>query len=677
LAKSTEEIKAVEVKEVNENEVIIEKELVSEEKIIDKKSISTTAAIASSDMDMQEEKEIDEVAEITIDTEEPMDEEISEDNIEEELELDQENIADEDLEVELDQENEFKEAEEDIMETKNLEEKESINEEAVFDENQEETFDAEVDSSEDDIFGSFDSEGSEEMTGFDDDDAGFAGMSEIISELKIAGKLELPLRYMPQDKNVSKSKTDFSPVFDLKVNYQKNNSETNVNIEFDEDSNEAKITEGTFKLFYKKIDVEIGKAKVVWGKGDKLHVIDTINANDYSDFINPEYIDRRIAEPMIRINYFKENSNIEFIYTPQFTPDQVPMTGPWANPTFAQLNDAFNGLGKDLEKELNKNDKAEDGQFGIRYRNSIKGYDYGFTYYAGFIKKPSLNMAAVAKLQATSEKAANLEADQLAMFQLDAQITATEEGIKQTLIANGLTPGDATYEAAYEDQYNQNVQPLQTQLMTLASEVDVTLSDIKSNPNTYYDPTQDNWEDKVVEELDLHYDPVHILGANLATIKMGINWRAELGYYITEDSDGDKYDTYNNKFGYVLGGDKNIPINNLNLNIQIQGEKILNSDEIKDNGELDIEYDKDGDYSSNLIVTKITDQYYNNKINPEITYIYNVEKNDYSIESGIEFIVKDDTKIKAKYKIFEGDPGTNFGNYKKNDYFECTFKYEF
>lgn len=550
-------------------------------------------------------------------------------------------------------------------------------------------------SSSDDIFGMFSS--SSESTdsssfGFGEDD-GFGGMGEIIEDLKISGKLELPLRYMHNDQNVKESKTYFSPVFDLKVEYKKNHSETKVNIKFDKAKDEIDLTEASFKLFYKKFDVEVGKAKVVWGKGDKLHVIDTINANDYSDFINPDYIDRRIAEPMVKLNYFKDNSNLELIYTPKFTPDQVPVSGPWANPTFRDLNGAFETLGKDLDKELNKNDKADEGQFGIRYRNSMAGYDYGFTYYAGYIKRPSLNKAAVQKLQNTSTKAATLEDDQIAIFQKDAEITATTEGVKQQvaagvaagLAAAGLTAGtpeyeaayNATYENEYQTAYNAYIQPLQNELLSMTLSIQATLAEIQGNPDMYYDPLKDGWEDQFIKELAIHYDPVHILGANLATIKMGVNWRVELGYYITKDKDGDKHDSYNNKFGYVIGGDKNIPINNLNVNIQVQGEKILNDDMIDKNGALDIEYDAEGYYRTNLIVTKITDKYYNNKINPELTFIYNLERKDYSVEPVIEFIAKDDTKIRLKYKVFEGDAGTNFGNYKKNDYLECSFKYEF
>ena len=67
------------------------------------------------------------------------------------------------------------------------------------------------------------------------------------------------------------------------------------------------------------LTVEGGKMKIVWGKGDKLHVLDNFNADDYTDFIVPDYIDRRISTPMFRVVYSQASASalsLEGVFTP-------------------------------------------------------------------------------------------------------------------------------------------------------------------------------------------------------------------------------------------------------------------------------------------------------------------------------------------------------------------------
>ena len=70
--------------------------------------------------------------------------------------------------------------------------------------------------------------------------------------------------------------------------------------------------------------------KEVWGKGDKVHVLDNFNANDFSDFIFPDYIDRRLGEVMFKATAnlsWDYNLKLEGIYTPWMTPDRFATSG--------------------------------------------------------------------------------------------------------------------------------------------------------------------------------------------------------------------------------------------------------------------------------------------------------------------------------------------------------------
>src|SRR5574344_1730216 len=87
--------------------------------------------------------------------------------------------------------------------------------------------------------------------------------------------------------------------------------------------------------------LEAGKMKLVWGKGDKLHVLDNFNADDYTDFIIPDYIDRRISTPMIHTAYSFNDGNIklEAVYAPVMATDRFATSGVWTPATYTNLVD--------------------------------------------------------------------------------------------------------------------------------------------------------------------------------------------------------------------------------------------------------------------------------------------------------------------------------------------------
>ncbi|MBQ3825182.1 MAG: hypothetical protein II811_03495, partial [Spirochaetaceae bacterium] len=139
------------------------------------------------------------------------------------------------------------------------------------------------------------------------------------------------------------SATDASPYANLSLGYTAQNSEMEFKLKFDSNSlgdyKEDILDEATARLFLGNWVIEGGKMKVVWGKGDKLHVLDNFNANDYTDFIFPDYIDRRIAEPMLRVKYNVPGTNwsVEGVYTPMMTADRFASSGIWAPATQTSL----------------------------------------------------------------------------------------------------------------------------------------------------------------------------------------------------------------------------------------------------------------------------------------------------------------------------------------------------
>ncbi|MBM7555280.1 hypothetical protein [Halanaerobacter jeridensis] len=428
--------------------------------------------------------------------------------------------------------------------------------------------------------------------------------SQTEEKLSWSGTLELDTRAILDKNGTSDIYSD--PILDLNLNYTKGNSEIDVTLNFDENADDnVKIEEATMRFYYDNYDLVVGKKKEVWGKGDKLHVVDNLNGEDLTDFINPDYLDRQIGEEMFKMNYYLGRGTLEAVYTPNFTPDNLATSGHWVTNEIQQMNDlepvlidqfgiaSATEVKGDLEK--NSQQEIEDGQFGLRYTNSKAGYDYGFSFYRGYLKRPSMDEKAIEKLK----------------------------------------------------------------------------NDYKTNSKTNYSDAK-----SFLYDLNLHYDQVSVFGAEMSSVIAGINSRAELAYYRTDDTSGDDPEVRNNKIAWLIGGDRNLPLHNVNVNLQVKSEYILDHEEIEDNS-YDIQQNQDNEYFTNLLSLEVSDEFKNQTVLPAVTLIYNLEREDYVLDNELELKLKDDTSLILNYKLFEGENHTDFGQFDENDYLSAKFKYDF
>ena len=176
------------------------------------------------------------------------------------------------------------------------------------------------------------------------------------------------------------------------------------------------LEELTLRSYLGEFVVEAGKMKVVWGKGDKLHVLDNFNATDFTDFMIPDYIDRRIALPMVRVVYNGlEQMSFEAVYTPFMTADRFATEGLWVPGSYTTLKEsvttialanaqALFGSGNDalavaylasitpegLQPDTNT---LEYGQYGVRFTGTVNTFDWGASYYLGRNKQPSADLS--------------------------------------------------------------------------------------------------------------------------------------------------------------------------------------------------------------------------------------------------------------------------------------------
>ncbi|MFO7850262.1 MAG: hypothetical protein R6V67_09905, partial [Spirochaetia bacterium] len=297
------------------------------------------------------------------------------------------------------------------------------------------------------------------------------------------------------------------------------------------------INEAYFTLYYDNFDLSTGYMKQVWGTTDGVHVVDRLNPIDYTDFVMPDYLDRNIAEKMVKLDFYTgDQGKVELAYVPIFSPHRFS-TDPEGRWTPGMLKELHETLGNTeyenflatLQEETADNSLG-DGQYGLRYSDSAGGFDFGATYYFGFMREP--------------------------------------------------TP-----------------------------EWDMS------------DPNPANW---TIDSV--HFDRMHLFGVEGATVVKGFNMRAEAGYIMTDDFGGDESDTYNPRIEYIAGFDRNLPLSNLNIQLQNVGSYIMFNDKIKEPAQttpqVDPDYDADGDYTSNTVTLRVSDSYVNDTVKPEIRGSY-------------------------------------------------------
>lgn len=342
------------------------------------------------------------------------------------------------------------------------------------------------------------------------------------------------------------------------------------------------------------LQLEAGKMKVVWGKGDKLHVLDNFNANDYTDYIIPDYIDRRIAEPMFRAVYTTDGGiKFEGIYTPTMTGDRYATSGEWIPGKMKEL--ATEAAKKQKSISYPKTLAFKYGQAGIRSTFTLGPVDLGVSYYYGHNKQVSVDLSPIL-----------------------AEIKA------------GQTPSKLP---------------------------------------------------------KLRYDRMQVFGLEAAAVLWKFNTRAEFAYNLTADTAGDDPWVKNNSIGWVAGFDIDLPLHNINVNLQNQGSYVLRSDKIDDTTKKmaasglpvpDGDYDADGRYSNNKLVLAVTDSWDHEKTKLDVKAIWGIERGDVIVLPKLTRTLLDgfDVSLSGMF-IWCKDEDSEFDGWQHNSFVTVGARYQF
>lgn len=389
------------------------------------------------------------------------------------------------------------------------------------------------------------------------------------------------------------------------------------------------IDELTLEAYLGNFVIQAGKMKVVWGKGDKLHVIDNFNANDYKDFLIPDYIDRRISEPMVRVLYNAPNdagpftsNRFEFIWTPFMTADRYAASGRWV-PTQV----------KELKNQLTEIAGKAIGTQRVKAR------------------------AAASKI--TDEATENA--------------AAKEQSLYTTMLSNSSSLADNLYPDLYQLKYMQAGARFTTTTGSWDWGVSYYFGRDKRASFDYENIVHGTYVEKYLkgtageDDKFIDYDFLQVFGVEAAKTFGAYNFRAEAAYNLTQDVAGDNPRIHNNSVAWVFGFDRDLPISELNFNLQTQGKYIINHTE------------KSTYKTDNKLVLNISDNLAHGKLKPEVSAIYGFEHFDLIIMPKVTWYVSDGLEFSASGMYMQSfiESRSEFGNWHNNSFVQIAAKYTF
>ena len=508
--------------------------------------------------------------------------------------------------------------------------------------------------------------------------------------------------------DLSKTNMDADAHANLELNYAGDYTDANLKLKLDsatlkdhpEDVIDELFANGSFKEG--KFQLKVGKMKEVWGKGDKVHVLDNFNANDYTDFIFPDYIDRRIGEVMFKTTAnisWDYNIKLEGIYTPWMTADRFAESGMLVPYSMTKLTNTVKGIlkhnyGKDATDSITaQNGSAmvegvmklsdfstaslyEDnirtlkyGQGGIRLTGTLGGIDWGASYYYGHYKQPSANLG---KTIVSLTNAVNTD--------LDPALAGTGTSEYATYLGTKYASEIAATAAALLEARQATDATTAQELATKA-----VLGKYAASDALEY-ALSGGFAQSELELPSLNYDQLQVFGLEAAFVLWKLNTRWEFAYNLTEDIAGDDPWVKNNSISWVAGFDIDLPIHNLNLNVQENGSFILHKDKIEDGpyATYDTDYKVNGKYTSNKIIALISDKWLNEKLTTEVQGIYTIETKEFMVAPKVEYNVSEGLTLTARgVYLYSNNEDGEFYNFTKDSenhdkaFLQLSAKYQF
>lgn len=146
------------------------------------------------------------------------------------------------------------------------------------------------------------------------------------------------------------------------------------NLEQEKDSPVAELRELYLDMYFDKLDVRIGKQFVVWGVLEGIRITDEVNPLDFRELILPDLLNYRIPLWTLRLDYYGDRSNVQFIWIPELKfHEPAPPGSEWE-----LLQDVVDEDGNLIT--VYPASTLENSEVGIRFSTEWLGADVSLSY---------------------------------------------------------------------------------------------------------------------------------------------------------------------------------------------------------------------------------------------------------------------------------------------------------
>ncbi len=116
---------------------------------------------------------------------------------------------------------------------------------------------------------------------------------------------------------------------------------------------ELGLRQAYIDLYWRSVDLRIGRQQIVWGKADGVFITDLVSPKDLRRFLLPDFEEIRIGVDAVKLNCYRATSTLEFVWIPVFTPTRLPESGSiWEKtPTFP-VPASFDLSSKEVDESL-------------------------------------------------------------------------------------------------------------------------------------------------------------------------------------------------------------------------------------------------------------------------------------------------------------------------------------
>jgi hypothetical protein len=104
---------------------------------------------------------------------------------------------------------------------------------------------------------------------------------------------------------------------------------------YDDNRLELDLRQAYVDLYFRWMDLRVGRQQVVWGKADGVFITDVVSPKDLKEFLLPDFEEIRLGVTAVRADFYIGEHTIELIWVPVFTPTGMPGQGSMWRPAAA------------------------------------------------------------------------------------------------------------------------------------------------------------------------------------------------------------------------------------------------------------------------------------------------------------------------------------------------------